>query len=170
MKNNKIDSLVTQIKSRELNFVEEAKTYKQLIDMGLTQTEIADKVGMRQSSIANKLRLLKLSKDILQKILKHELFERHARVLLRIKNKSIQMDVLDQIIAGNLNVWDTEILVKTTLAAPEYKVENKNGDHVRKFVSAINKGIIELRATGVNVKKGRKDSPGYSDYIIRVYK
>ena len=78
-------ALVENVQREDLNFLEEARGYKKLMDdFGLTQTEIAEKMNKKQSTISNKIRLLTLPEDIQESILNNNLTERHARALLKL--------------------------------------------------------------------------------------
>jgi ParB family chromosome partitioning protein len=87
----------------------------------LTQAQVAEKMGKKQSTIANKLRLLKLSPTVQQALKEKQISERHGRALLKIENISEQNNLLKKIIANNLTVEETERLVKATLEPPKKK-------------------------------------------------
>jgi ParB family chromosome partitioning protein len=88
-------ALIENLQREDLNFMEEAEGYHNLIsDHGMTQEELAKKVGKKQSTIANKLRLLKLNNKIKKTILENELTERHARALLKLPGELLQVRLL----------------------------------------------------------------------------
>lgn len=106
-------AIVENVQREDLTFFEEAESYKQLIEYyGLTQEKIAELLGKSQSAVANKLRLLRLDKSIIDQIKEHDLTERHARALLRIPDTELQSDVLKQVVKGDLTVKRTETLVE----------------------------------------------------------
>ena len=91
-------ALVENIQRENLSFMEEAEAYRNLLyQHGLTQEELALSIGKTQSSVANKIRLLKLSKLIREIIKDHRLSERHARALLRLKTEEEQLKALEKI-------------------------------------------------------------------------
>jgi ParB family chromosome partitioning protein len=116
-------ALVENIQRKDLNPVEEARAYADLIDeYSYTQEEIAKKVGRSRSSIANSLRLLDLPEAVLEKLAEGALSEGHAKVLLSIKDKDTLEKAAETVIAKELSVRETEKLVKALLEAPKPEV------------------------------------------------
>jgi ParB family chromosome partitioning protein len=116
-------AIVENIQRKNLSALEEAKSYKKLLDRGyLTQEELATRMGKTQGAISNKLRLLNLSNEVQEALLNNEISERHARSLLKIENEEDQVEVLRTIIRERLNVRDTDKLIdslkKTEELAP----------------------------------------------------
>lgn len=108
-----IMAIIENIQRQNLNFIEEAKSYETILEFqNMTQEELAIKLGKTQSSVANKLRLLKLSDDITDIILKNDITERHARALLKLKSEYQQKEVLEMIITKSLNVAQTETIIE----------------------------------------------------------
>ena len=106
-------SLIENIQRQELNPIEEARAYKRLVDeFGLTQEEIAKKVSKSRPFIANFLRLLNLSKEVLDLVEKGDISVGHARALLTLNDPSMQFIVASKIIDENLTVRETEKLTK----------------------------------------------------------
>jgi ParB family chromosome partitioning protein len=102
-------SLVENIQREDLNYVEEAKAYEKLIEKyGFTQKDLSEKVGKRQSTISNKLRILKLGHKVLAKITECGLSERHARALLNIPDTEMRLQAAETIAKKNLSVRQTE--------------------------------------------------------------
>ena len=109
-------ALLENLQREDLNFIEEAEAYYNLInDHNFTQEEIAIKMGKKQSTIANKLRLLKLSPKVRNLCLENTLTERHARSLLSLPNESLQLKVVKRVIKNSLNVKKTEELINKEL-------------------------------------------------------
>ena len=109
-------ALLENLQREDLNFIEEAEAYYNLInEHGFTQEQLATRMGKKQSTIANKLRLLKLDTNIRELLLNNNLTERHARALLPLPDEALQMKLLKKVIKQNLNVKDTEALVNREL-------------------------------------------------------
>ena len=106
-------AVIENIQRKEMTPLEEAKSYKKILDKGyLTQEELARKMGKSQSNIANKLRLLNLDEVVQDAILNGKISERHARSLLRIESKQDQRNILAEIIEKRLTVRQTDDLIK----------------------------------------------------------
>ena len=87
-------ALLENLQRKNLTVIEEAQSYKKLIDRGFTQDEIAVKLGISQSSIANKIRLLNLPDEVQDALLFNKISERHARCLLTLSNPDLQKELL----------------------------------------------------------------------------
>lgn len=113
-------AIVENIQRKDLSPIEEAKSYKKLLDRGyLTQDQLASRMGKNQSTVSNKLRLLNLDEKVQDALLNNKISERHARSLLKLENKEEQKEVLDEIIEKRLNVRDTEDLINRKLNGEE---------------------------------------------------
>ena len=109
-------ALIENLQRKDLHYLEEAEGYEKLVNtFHLTQESMAIRVGKKQSTIANKLRLLRLPVSVRNKLHDSKLTERHARVLLKLENEETQKAVLQKVLKGNLNVRQTEALVEKTL-------------------------------------------------------
>lgn len=137
-------ALVENIQRRDLTPIEEAKSYKNLLDKGyLTQEQLAKKMGISQSSIANKLRLLNLANEVQQALLDGKISERHARALLSLDTTEEQVEWLNKIITNRLTVRQLDQELKK---AKEKKEEsnipivniNPNIDAIKENASDIN--------------------------------
>lgn len=118
-------AVVENIQRKQLSALEEAKSYKKLLDLGqLTQDQLAIRMGKSQSNVANKLRLLNLGEDVQQALLTNKISERHARSLLQLKDFNEQSKILNNIINDRLTVKQTDDLIKDILNAKA----NNNGD------------------------------------------
>ena len=114
-------AIVENIQRKNLSPIEEAKSYKKLLDRGyLTQDELASRMGKTQGSISNKLRLLNLSNDVQDALLNNKISERHARSLLKIENEDEQVEILNRIMNERLNVRETENLINSYINNEEY--------------------------------------------------
>lgn len=109
-------ALIENIQRKDLSAIEEAKSYKKILDMGnFTQEELAKRMGKAQSTIANKMRLLSLTNEVQVALMNNLISERHARCLLQIKDEDKQKEVLNKIISERMNVRDTDAYIKNLL-------------------------------------------------------
>lgn len=108
-------ALLENLQRKNLTVIEEAQSFKKLLNKGFTQEDIANKLGISQSSIANKIRLLNLPKKIQDALLYNKISERHARSLLSLDNSEMQLDLLDRIINEKLTVRQTEAEISKLL-------------------------------------------------------
>ncbi|HPF82882.1 MAG TPA: ParB/RepB/Spo0J family partition protein, partial [Bacilli bacterium] len=102
-------ALIENVQRKDLTPIEEAISYKKILDMGyLTQDELASKLGKNQSTVANKLRLLNLAEEVQEAVLEEKISERHARSLLKLKDQNQQLELLNKIIENRLTVRKTD--------------------------------------------------------------
>ena len=106
-------AIVENVQRKDLSAIEEAKSYQSILDKGyMTQEELAKKMGLSQSAISNKLRLLTLDEAVQKAVINNQISERHARSLLKIKDPNMQKTLLDKIINERLTVRDLEEEIK----------------------------------------------------------
>ncbi len=121
-------ALIENVQREDLTAIEEAISYKKILDMGtITQEKLADKLGISQPAIANKLRLLQLSEKVQDALMENKISERHARSLLKLKNKVKQEEMLHRIINERLTVRKTDEEIKKIL-------ENNDEEKVKSFI------------------------------------
>ena len=109
-------AIIENIQREDLNYIEEAIGFTNLLeDYKFTQEELAKRLGKSQSTIANKIRILKLSKDVQKFLMENNLSERHARALLRLEDEAVQLFVLQKVVKDGLNVKKTEDLIERML-------------------------------------------------------
>ena len=101
-------AITENIQRKDLTAIEEAQSYKKLLDRGQTQDGIAKKLGIGQSTVANKIRLLSLTDEAQEALLNGKISERHARSLLRLVDPSTQVTLLNRIINERLTVKQTD--------------------------------------------------------------
>ena len=122
-------ALLENLQREDLNFIEEAEAYYNLInEHNFTQDELAKRMGKKQSTIANKMRLLKLSSKVRLICLENSLTERHARALLSLPTEELQLKIIKKAIKNSLNVEKTEELINLELlkiAGEEMKKRKK---------------------------------------------
>ncbi|MEE0732054.1 MAG: ParB/RepB/Spo0J family partition protein [Acutalibacteraceae bacterium] len=165
-------ALLENLQRADLNMFEEARAIRKLIlDCSLTQERVAKQLGKKQSTIANKLRLLRLNEEEQEKIIDAGLTERHARVLLKLDGEQ-RKQVLEKAVSGNLNVKQTEILVERALQQSKTK-----GQHakiiikdVRIFMNTLNKAIDTMRLSGIDALTEKKENDEYIEYNVRIPK
>jgi len=172
-------ALIENLQREDLNYLEEAEGYNSLItEHGLTQEELAQKIGKSQSTVANKIRLLRLSPMIKKILADNNLTERHARALLKLHDEQLQLKVLKHVCDKGLNVKKTEELVERVI--DKYLGQNKNRSTERKltktikdiriFVNTIRQAIDLMKKSGVNAKAAQIDRGEYIEFIVRVPK
>ncbi|HOA97043.1 nucleoid occlusion protein [Acetivibrio saccincola] len=172
-------ALIENLQREDLNYMEEAEGYNNLInDHGFTQEELARKIGKSQSTIANKIRLLKLP-PLVKKILHdNNLTERHARALLKLHDEQLQLKVLKHVCEKGLNVKKTEDLVERAIEKYTRKQNEKKNKpqltkaikDIRIFVNTIKQAIELMRKSGVEAKAAQFDRGTYYEFIVRVPK
>lgn len=119
MEDASLIALVENLQRRDLDFVEEAEGIAQLIQLfGMSQEEAARRLGKSQPSVANKLRLLRLPKDVLNSLRDEGLTERHGRALLRLPDEETQREALQEMVSKQMNVSAAEAYVEELLTAP----------------------------------------------------
>ncbi len=120
-------ALLENLQRKNLNPVEEARTYQKILELDqMTQEELAKTMGKSQSAVANKLRLLALTEDVQQALLKEQISERHARTLLNFENPEEQKDMLNKVIESRMTVRELEQEVKKEEIRNEDLVPNKD--------------------------------------------
>lgn len=170
-------SLLENLQRRDLSMFEEADGIARLINhYHITQQEAAERLGMAQSTLANKLRLLKLTAAQRDRINSARLSERHARAVVRLPDAKQRDRAMDLIIARQLNVSDTDKLVDEMLAPPEEHVETPAPKRipvirdVRLFVNSITKVVSSMRQSGVDAKTSRSETEEYIEYTVIIPK
>ena len=149
-------ALIENLQREDLNPIEEALGYKNLCDSyGLTQEEISQKVGKSRSAVANSMRLLALDKTIQNYLITGEISEGHARAALSLESAELREFLINQVIASELNVRQTENLAKQLQKEPKPKKE-KQPDIYRIELDRIEKRISEGLGTKVKISHGAK--------------
>ncbi len=171
-------SLIENLQRQELNYFEEANAYNRLITgFGLTQEELARKIGKSQSAIANKIRLLRLPIAVQTLILPEQISERHARALLKLNSTEMQLEVLKQVYEKELNVKETEELVgrlsynniprETGRKTPGQNISMVIRD-ARIFLNTIRETVKRARQTGIDIVMVEKCMDEEYEVTIRI--
>ena len=175
-KESAVYALLENLQRSDLGMFEEARGVSRLIRRyGLTQQEAAVKLGKTQSTIANKLRLLRLTYEEQEWIENAGLSERHARALLKLGDEGARREALSKIISENLNVQQSENLINLMLNSSP-KNNKKQGTSkavikdVRIFVNTINKAIDTMRLAGIDAQSDKTDTDNFIEYTIRIPK
>ena len=167
-------ALVENIQRENLNFLEEARAYKKLMkDFSLTQGEIASKVGKKQSTISNKIRILTLPEDIQESLLSHQLSERHARALLRLEDEGERRKIVERIIKNHLNVKQTEKLIEDYIRskAEQKKKRNRiNYISYKIYVNTIRNAFGQIKEMEKNASMEQYDKGDYLEVVITIPK
>ena len=166
-------SIIENIQRSDLNYFEEAQAIEQLINQfGLTQEQIAKKLGKSQSTLSNKLRLLRLPVDVRYFIEKEGLTERHARALLRLETEKQMWTTLKAVSEKKLNVEQTEAYI---IAMLDTKIKPRRSQpkvykDVRIFINTFNKAIQAMKDSGIEAHSNKKETDDYIEYMVRIPK
>ena len=167
-------SVVENVQRENLSYIEEAYAYKRLIDeFELTQGELADKIGKRQSTISNKLRILTLPPDIQKKLAEAKLTERHARALLKVEDPEVRERILQRVINNNLNVKQTEKLIEDFLVKEEENSRKKrkiNYISYKIYMNTIKKAFSQIHDMEKNARIFEDDKGEYIEVKIVIPK
>ena len=183
MEESSLIALVENLQRRDLDYIEEAEGLSKLIQtFDMSQEEAARRVGKSQSAVANKLRILKLPREMLEKLKEQGLTERHARAMLRLGSNRERYEVLEHIIENRLTVAKTEEYIDEYLTGfpPETEVVSLSVDStkppppkplyvlkdVRLFLNTLNRGIDMMKRSGINAHVLQEEAE--SDVVITI--
>lgn len=165
-------ALVENLQRKDLDFWEEALALRRLIDTyGLSQEEVAARIGRSQSAVANKLRLLRLPEDILTLFRSEGLTERHARALLALEAPELQRKAAAHIARHRLTVARAEEYIsllarpKPRCRSPIYRTRD-----IRLFLNTIQRGLSIMNSAGVAARCGREETSDEILLTIRIPK
>ncbi len=163
-------AMIENLQREDLHYLDEAEGYELLMrEFAITQDALAKRVGKKQSTIANKLRILKMAPEVRELLRQSVLTERHARALLKLEEAGSQIAALQAVLDNDLNVRQTEELVSSfagqSLEAqqaivPEPSVGGKRTKvirDVRIFINSIKKVVNDIKKAGVKVKLEQKN-------------
>ena len=119
----------------------------------ITQKELAEQMGVSQSYVANKLRLLSFSPYMEKLLIKHDISERHARALLKLESEDDRLEILEKVIARDLTVRECEALVdlKVDSYAPVIIERAESLSRIEVFLETLKKSVSTLRSLGIDV-------------------
>lgn len=165
-------ALIENLQRENLTSIEEAVAYQQLIDIHqLTQESLAQRLGKSQSTIANKLRLLHLCDPVKEALLERKISERHARALLPL-NEELQIKVLEDIIAKDLNVKQTEQRVQllTEMRKKSKPRRYSFSKDIRLAINTIRQSVEMVTGSGMKVDVDEADHQDYYEIKIKIPK
>lgn len=165
-------ALVENLQRRDLDFWEEGLALERLIrEWGLSQEECARRIGKSQSTVANKLRVLKLPSPVLELLRDQGCTERHARALLPLEDPQLQTSAAHQVVKLSLTVAQTEALVQKLLTQqPKRKRPTFIIKDVRLFLNTISRSLDLMRTAGVDARCQKEESEGEICLTIRIPK
>lgn len=164
-------SLLENIQRSNLNCFEEAVAIKRLIEeWGLSQQEVGKKLGKAQSTIANKLRLLRIDDKTKKKIIDNNLVERQVRAFLRIEDETIRNGAIDYVISKKMNIEQTEQYISNIINNKKIVKRNIRPivKDVRIFLNTINNAINLMNESGINAVSEKKESEDYIEYVVKI--
>ncbi|AKO94898.1 nucleoid occlusion protein [Priestia filamentosa] len=167
-------ALIENLQREELTPIEEAVAYAKLIELhNLTQEALAQRLGKGQSTIANKLRLLKLPEEVQDSIRQKLITERHARALISLKIPQKQVELLYEIIEKNLNVKQTEDRIVQLLDGTKRKAKPKRkafSKDTRIAMNTIRQSLTMVQDSGITLNSEEEEFDDYYQFTIRIPK
>jgi ParB family chromosome partitioning protein len=166
--------LIENLQRQDLNMFEEAEGIKRLmIDWGMSQCEVAQRVGKSQSTIANKLRLLRLTDEQQYRILAAHLTERHARALIRIESARCRDGVLNEIISRKMTAAEAEDYIYRVLNPQNEQLPNRHMPVIRDmriYVNTLAKAVDTIRRSGLDARSAETETDEYIEYTVFIPK
>lgn len=165
-------ALIENIQRRDLDYIEEAEAIAKLIkDFGMSQEEAAKRISRSQSAVANKLRILRLSPEILYVLRESGLTERHARALLRLPEEEQRQQALEYMIVHQLTVAKSEEYIEAMLEESEGETAHKQKSSyiikdVRVFLNSITRSLGIMRDSGVDAVYDKSETD--EDIILMI--
>ncbi|MBP5605964.1 MAG: ParB/RepB/Spo0J family partition protein [Ruminiclostridium sp.] len=170
VKDSAVLAVLENLQRADLSFMEEAYAIKNLIDFyGLTQEETAARLGTAQSTIANKLRLLKLTDSEKALVVKYKLTERQARALLRLDSDK-RSDAICYIGANQLNSVQTDAYVDSLLKSRSTPNIRRRWNYraVNLYINTFNKTIDAMKEAGINCEAEKNRTEDFMEYVVRI--
>ena len=163
-------ALVENIQREDLNAIEEAKAYVQMMRLSnLTQEELSKKVGKKQSTIANKIRLLNLTEEVQNEVISKNISERHARALLSLTSDQ-QKRALQEITSNNYTVHQTELFVQDVFKPEKKRKVKVTGKGFSRNIQIARNTILQaiglIEKTNMVVRYDEEDKE--NEYVITI--
>ena len=150
-------ALIENLQRENLNPFEEAKGYKELMDIfSLNQEDVAKKVGKSRSAVANSVRLLSLPDEIKKYVIEEKLSVGHVRAVLSIENNEMKLIIADKIIENGLNVRQTENYIASLLKEPKIKKKSPMEEEMKRYFITLEKKLSNELKTKVSIHRGKK--------------
>ncbi|WP_160726002.1 nucleoid occlusion protein [Bacillus sp. USDA818B3_A] len=167
-------ALIENLQREELSPIEEAIAYGKLLELhNLTQEALAQRLGKGQSTVANKLRLLKLPQPVQEALLNKVITERHARALIPLKDPEKQVALLAEVMERNLNVKQTEERVVRLLEQKNQQPKPKRrafSKDMRIAVNTIRQSLSMVSDSGINLDAEEEEFEEFYQFTIRIPK
>ncbi len=166
-------AVIENLQRQNLDYFEEAEALAILIsDYRMSQEELCKKLGKAQSTLSNKLRLLKLNDEMRYKISRAGLSERHARALLSLNDEVQRARALSIIIDRHLTVSESEALIEQMLRKNETPKRQilKGFKDIRIFINTLNNAVDAIRRAGIDADSVKTETDEYVEYIVRIPK
>ncbi|WP_422124681.1 nucleoid occlusion protein [Planococcus sp. X10-3] len=167
-------ALIENLQREELTAIEEANAYHNLLEIHeITQEALAQRLGKGQSTVSNKLRLLKLPEELKQALMDRVITERHARVLLQLKEPATQLKFFQDTVEQNLNVKQLEIKVKNHLSTEPKKAKPKRkafSRDVRIAMNTIKQSLTMVTKSGIDVSSEEEEHDEYYQITVKIPK
>lgn len=170
-----VASIVENIQRRNLNCFEEAESIDRLVSYhGFTQEKVSRLLGKSQSAVANKLRLLKLSKEVRAKVIEYGLTERHGRALLRLDTEAQQLAAAEKMGQAGMSVAMAERLVQRTIEenirANKRIVPRTAVKTARNYINTLIKTVDVIKKSGAVATTKEVEYDDYIEYVIKIAK
>lgn len=168
--NSAVLAILENIQRSDLNYIEEALAIKSLIEhYGITQEDCAAKLGIAQSTVANKLRLLRLSDEEKGMVLRYRLNERQARALLKIPTEK-RIAAIEKININQLNTSQTDKLIEEMLTEKPQAKQKKSWafKQVGLYINTFNQTIDSMKKAGINCVAQQNKTEEFVEYIVRI--
>ena len=151
-----VAAMVENLQRQDLDFIEEARGIARLMDRcRISQEQAAQLLGRSQSSVANKLRLLRHSEEVLDALRQGELTERHAWALLRLPTEGLKMTAIGEIVRQKMNVSRTEQYIQMLLQQGQAKEYKPN---INAFLRNLTQGLSKIQNSGISAVSERRET------------
>lgn len=171
-KDSALFALIENLQRQDLSFFEEAEAIETLItDYKMSREDVAKKLSIAQSTLSNKLRILKLPEEMRFRLARAGLTERHARALLSLEDDIQRERALSIMIDRHLTVQESERMIEQMLSKNSERKTNLRGlRDVRLFINTLNHAVDTIRRAGVDADTARSETEQYIEYIVRIPK